>query len=107
MCGIAGILEPGGAREDELQAHIEAMTAALRHRGPDDAGTYADAAAGVALGSRRLAVVDLSQHGHQPMVCAERRHVLAFNGEIYNYRDLRRELEHEGERFGGSSDTEV
>jgi len=107
MCGIAGILEPGGAGEDELQAHIEAMTAALRHRGPDDAGTYVDPAAGVALGSRRLAVVDLSRHGHQPMVCAQRRHVLAFNGEIYNYRDLRRELEHEGARFGGSSDTEV
>jgi asparagine synthase (glutamine-hydrolysing) len=81
------------------------MTATLRHRGPDDEGVWAEA--GVGLGSRRLAVVDLTEEGHQPMTSASGRYVLAFNGEIYNHLDLRRELEARGHRFRGRSDTEV
>ena len=107
MCGWAGILDrnaPGGA---ELQAQIKRMTDTLEHRGPDDEGTWCDAPAGIALGFRRLAIVDLSPHGHQPMVSASGRYVMVFNGEVYNYAELRRELEPRGYRFRGHSDTEV
>jgi asparagine synthase (glutamine-hydrolysing) len=83
------------------------MACTLVHRGPDDAGDYVDAPAGVALGFRRLAIVDLSPAGHQPMPSADGRFVIAFNGEIYNYRDLRAGLERDGVAFRGGSDTEV
>lgn len=83
------------------------MTSTLRHRGPDDGGVWADAARGVALGSRRLAVIDLSPSGHQPMVGMNGRLVLTYNGEIYNFVRIRRALEGEGCRFRGHSDTEV
>lgn len=79
----------------------------LRHRGPDDAGSFVDEGTGVALGVRRLAVIDLSPAGHQPMVSSDGRFVLAYNGEIYNHLELRSELEKCGHRFRGSSDTEV
>jgi asparagine synthase (glutamine-hydrolysing) len=83
------------------------MAAALAHRGPDDAGQWIDPASGVALGHRRLAVLDLSQAGHQPMVSAQGRYVLTYNGELYNFTQLRPELERAGQRFAGHSDTEV
>jgi asparagine synthase (glutamine-hydrolysing) len=107
MCGIAGFLtsEPYGA--DALVATVEAMSATLRHRGPDDSGSWVDEVAGVAFGHRRLAVVDLSEHGHQPMHSTSGRYVLNYNGEIYNFSDLRRELEATGARFLGSGDSEV
>src|SRR5581483_8290993 len=72
---------------------------------PDDEGTYADL--GVAFAFRRLSILDLSSAGHQPMESADGRHVLMHNGEIYNYRELRRELEARGRRFRSESDTEV
>lgn len=83
------------------------MASRLAHRGPDDEGTWADAEAGVALGHRRLAILDLSQEGHQPMHSHDGRYVLAFNGEIYNFQGLRQELEQAGHRFRGHCDTEV
>ncbi len=83
------------------------MAAALEHRGPDDSGLWVDAADGVALGHRRLSVVGLGPTGHQPMVSAAGRFVLNYNGEIYNYRDLRHRLESVGVAVGGGSDTEV
>ncbi len=86
---------------------MKAMTDTLRHRGPDDAGAFVEESAGLALGSRRLAVIDLSSHGHQPMASSEDRYVIAYNGEIYNFLEIRGELEDAGERFRGSSDTEV
>ncbi len=107
MCGIAGFWDRGALRSEQGRQRLEAMTDTLRHRGPDDAGQFVDEAVGVGLGSRRLAIVDLSELGHQPMVSADGRYVLTFNGEIYNFPDLRHELEGSGMRFRGSSDTEV
>lgn len=83
------------------------MVSTLGHRGPDDAGEWTDAAAGIALGHRRLAVLDLSQAGHQPMISGGGRHVLSYNGEIYNFKQLRSQLESIGATFRGHSDTEV
>jgi asparagine synthase (glutamine-hydrolysing) len=85
------------------------MHRAIRHRGPDDEGTWADAEAGVAIGHRRLSIVDLSAAGHQPMVSHSGRFVVAFNGEIYNHQDLRRLLDQEGvsPTWRGYSDTET
>lgn len=103
MCGIAGMLEPGGADSEVLAA----MTDVLVHRGPDDSGLWIDAEAGAALGHTRLAVLDLSPQGHQPMVSSSGRYVLAYNGEAYNFEGLRTELEAAGADFRGRSDTEV
>jgi asparagine synthase (glutamine-hydrolysing) len=105
MCGIAGVWSYGGGQEEALRARAKAMADALRHRGPDDEGVFADGAAGVALGFRRLSIVDLSHAGAQPMVSAGGRYVLVFNGEVYNHRRLAEEL---GPReYRGHSDTEV
>lgn len=93
--------------QESLLDAAERMAAALTHRGPDAAGAWADEAAGVGLGHRRLAVLDLTDAGAQPMPSACGRYVLAYNGEIYDYRRWRRELERGGASFRGSSDTEV
>ena len=108
MCGIAGCFEtkPRSTGE-ELAATAIAMAAALHHRGPDDSGVWADPTAGIVLAHRRLSILDLSPLGHQPMHSSCGRYVVSFNGEIYNFRALRRELELCGHRFRGHSDTEV
>jgi len=102
MCGIAGEIAQG--RPANLAA-IEAMTAAMKSRGPDDSGVWARE--GVALGHRRLSIIDLSNHGHQPMHDPELGLTVAFNGCIYNYPELRRQLMAKGYRFFSHSDTEV
>jgi len=109
MCGFAGFLEAGQARLDSPEEHVTRMALAIQHRGPDDAGAWVDAQAGIALGHRRLSIVDLSPAGHQPMYSAGERFVLAFNGEIYNHLDLRAELEAAGAApaWRGHSDTET
>jgi asparagine synthase (glutamine-hydrolysing) len=109
MCGIAGIFEPGASHSEESMRRLAgAISAALRHRGPDDEGIWADAAAGIALASRRLAIIDLSPAGHQPMVSVSGRYVIAYNGETYNHPELRQELENQvSGGFRGHSDTEV
>lgn len=106
MCGIAGFLDPSRATAaDALAATAAAMASTLRHRGPDDAGTWVDAPAGVALGHRRLSIQDLSAAGHQPMVSHDGRWVLCYNGEMYNAAEVRTAL---GDRaWRGHSDTEV
>jgi asparagine synthase (glutamine-hydrolysing) len=106
MCGIAGFWSPGGLDESAI-AVLGKMTSAIRHRGPDDAGCWSDSRLGIALGHRRLSVIDLSPEGRQPMTSASGRYVIIFNGEIYNFVDLRRHLEAEAVRFRGHSDTEV
>ena len=108
MCGIAGFLE-NGPLEDNAVGTLHDMTTAIAHRGPDDAGHWLEAEQGVALGHRRLAILDLSPAGHQPMISASGRFVLVYNGEIYNHHQLRRELEQNGlaPAWRGHSDTEV
>jgi asparagine synthase (glutamine-hydrolysing) len=105
MCGITGLLT-AGPLDDEDRREVQGLTELMVRRGPDDAGTWDDGVA-CALGFRRLSIIDLSQGGHQPMVSSDGEHVVVFNGEIYNYRELRRELEARGRRFRSASDTEV
>jgi len=95
------------AGEAELEQTALRMALALQHRGPDDQGTWADEHASLALAHRRLAILDLSSEGHQPMHSADKRYVLVFNGEIYNFEALRNSLEQRGHPFRGRSDTEV
>ncbi len=108
MCGIAGVLEaePSGERV-RLLGLLEAMAAALAHRGPDAAGVWVEPQSGVGLAHRRLAVVDLSAAGAQPMRSASGRYHIVFNGEIYNFRELAATLRSGGATFRGHSDTEV
>ena len=85
MCGIAGFFDPGNERGPEsMHRHVVDMTNSLAHRGPDDEGAWVDPMAGVALGNRRLAIIDLSPEGHQPMHSVSGRYVITYNGEIYN-----------------------
>ena len=109
MCGIAGFVRPScdGMPEDEMENVVGRMADRLVHRGPDGRGHWVDSQAGVALGHRRLSILDLSSAGQQPMVSASGRYVLVYNGEIYNFRALRSRLEGLGHRFRGGSDTEV
>jgi asparagine synthase (glutamine-hydrolysing) len=108
MCGIAGFFDPSQQLSpSELTACATRMTDAIIHRGPDDSGAWVDAEIGIAFGHRRLSIVDLSPLGHQPMHSADQRYAIVFNGEIYNFPQLRQELENLGNQFRGHSDTEV
>lgn len=108
MCGIAGFWSLNGHfGHDECSAAIRRMTRALTHRGPDDEGYFELPDSGLYLGHRRLSIVDLSKEGHQPMQSPSGRYVTVFNGEIFNHRRLRPELEQCGFAFRGHSDTEV
>lgn len=103
MCGIAGMVEMGG--DAVSPAILQRMTDAIAHRGPDGEGHWIEGPVG--LGHRRLAIIDLSPGGHQPMISADHRYVVTYNGELYNYRELRAELEVAGFWFRSKSDTEV
>ena len=106
MCGIAGFLDFDQRYSTDVQAAIcRAMTDVLVHRGPDDQGQWGDVGAGIALGHRRLSILDLSALGHQPMTSASGRYVITYNGELYNFEVLRSQLA--DVRFRGESDTEV
>ncbi len=110
MCGIAGYVDALGRSSGiELERGLIKMAVALSHRGPDDVGYWCDPQVGIGLSHRRLSVVDLSPAGHQPMASENGRYVIAFNGEIYNHLDLRRDLETSGAApsWRGHSDTET
>jgi len=106
MCGFAGFLDPSfdRVRGEHL---LRNMGKAILHRGPDDEGCWHDARIGIGVVHRRLSILDLSQNGHQPMISENGRYVIAYNGELYNYRDLQKELEQTAISFRGGSDTEV
>lgn len=105
MCGIAGCYFPGGRESDALKSIARSMTDALHHRGPDDGGLWVDPASGIALGHRRLSILDLSSLGHQPMMSDCGRYATSYNGEVYNHLELREELG--SFSFKSSSDTET
>jgi len=105
MCGIAGIVNLRGPPVE--QTEIRNLTDQIAHRGPDGAGYWHNRERNVALGHRRLAIIDPGPGGYQPMASADGHHVIVFNGEIYNFLELRQELEEAGERFQSESDTEV
>lgn len=111
MCGIAGLLHRKASLDSEaLHRQVRRMTSSLVHRGPDEGGLWADPDGGIGLGHRRLAILDLTKEGHQPMLSACGRYVIAFNGEVYNHADLRGELSAASgafKRWRGHSDTEV
>jgi asparagine synthase (glutamine-hydrolysing) len=107
MCGIAGLMLARPAAAETLAARANATNAALAHRGPDGEGVWTEPEAGVALAQRRLAIVDLSPTGAQPMLSASGRLAMTYNGEVYNFRELRAELESLGHVFRGTSDSEV
>src|SRR5258708_35174587 len=106
MCGITGFFAIN-PRYYSFETAVKQMTDRVAYRGPDDAGHWIDVEAGIALGHRRLSIVDLSPLGHQPMISASGRFVIVFNGEIYNFQSLRVILESKGYSFQGMSDTEV
>jgi len=103
MCGIAGVIKLNG--EPVSPVTLRRMTDAIAHRGPDGEGHWIEG--NVGLGHRRLAIIDLSPAGHQPMISADHRWVLSYNGEVYNYRELRTELEAAGVWFRSDTDSEV
>src|SRR5690242_15228103 len=107
MCGIVGLMMSGAERADALEDLARGMSTLIRYRGPDDDGVWSESSAGVALGFRRLSIIDLSAAGHQPMRSSTGRFTMVFNGEVYNYREIASDLTAEGVRFRGHSDTEV
>ncbi len=108
MCGITGFWDISTTgNTSDADARVHSMMEPIRHRGPDDSGAWTDAPNGIALGFRRLAILDLSPTGHQPMHSADGRYVIVFNGEIYNFSSLRTELAGLGHNFRGHSDTEI
>lgn len=108
MCGISGYFtSPHTRSAGQMTTEISRMTDAIVHRGPDDAGAWVDAETGIALGHRRLSILDLSPLGHQPMASEGGRFIIVFNGEIYNFQQLRAELETKGHHWRGHSDTEI
>jgi asparagine synthase (glutamine-hydrolysing) len=108
MCGITGFWNLAQLQtRAELMSVVTQMSDIIQHRGPDDSGIWVDEGSGIALGFRRLAIVDLSPTGHQPMFSANERYVIVFNGEVYNYAELKSELALAGCEFRGTSDTEV
>src|ERR1700691_53528 len=105
MCGIAGFV--GASNIGNGDTIAAAMAASLAHRGADDEGIWMDGAAGTGIVHRRLSIIDLSPAGHQPMVSADERFVISYNGEVYSYQPIAAELAAQGHKFRAHSDTEV
>ena len=110
MCGLVGFLYNKDKVDSEISSQLLSMTRSISHRGPDDDGFWIDEKSRVALGHRRLSVLDLSSAGHQPMHSKSGRYVIAFNGEIYNHLNLRERLDSGSDNvieWIGHSDTET
>jgi asparagine synthase (glutamine-hydrolysing) len=108
MCGITGFFDPCFSLQTDAYCQIiSRMSDTLYHRGPDDSGIWLDKSKGIGFGFRRLAILDLSPAGHQPMESANEQYVIIFNGEVYNYDEIRQELLTHGHTFRGTCDTEV
>jgi asparagine synthase (glutamine-hydrolysing) len=108
MCGIAGFWRnTSDQNTDWLEETASAMANTLVHRGPDDTGIWVDETIGIAFGHRRLSIIDISEAGHQPMISADGRYVISYNGEVYNFMEIRQQLKKMGHFFKGQSDTEV
>src|SRR5690554_2206040 len=107
MCGLAGFYAAHGRANGQTLHSLRLMADQLEHRGPDDAGYWVNERLSVGLSHRRLAIQDLSPHGAQPMTSTSGRYVITFNGEVYNFKEIRAELEALGFGFRGQSDTEV
>jgi len=108
MCGIAGFWIQRENNKEASKEEIIKMTRILAHRGPDDEGFYIDEKTGIALGHRRLSILDLSPKGHQPMISCSGRYVIVYNGEVYNYKELRKEIKNNCDiKFKSDTDTEV
>ena len=107
MCGIGGIFFQRECDAEIVKNRAQRIASMLRHRGPDDSGYWTDPTAGLALAHTRLSIIDLSEHGHQPMVSRDKRWVISFNGEIYNHVNLNKELMRAKIPLTGYSDTEI
>ena len=107
MCGICGVFNYGNSHQTFDEALLVRMSDTIKHRGPDDSGTFVSSDSRVGFGFRRLSIVDLSPAGHQPMFTPDRSVCIVFNGEIYNHQVLRKELEAKGYRYRSRSDTET
>ena len=106
MCGIVGVLDPrGGARIEEFETQLRSMSDTMVPRGPDGSGMWCDERAGIGFGHRRLAIIDLSPAGHQPMVSGDGRYVITYNGEIYNHRELERRTRRDRESASAGTPT--
>ena len=103
MCGVVGFWNRDGECASEVV--LKRMIDRIKHRGPDDQGTWTEGPLG--LGHARLSILDLSERGHQPFLTADGTGVISYNGEVYNFRQLRADLEKEGVRFRSTTDTEV
>ena len=106
MCGIVGFQGNIG-NISEIDKVIKLMMNSIRYRGPDSCGNWVDPEHEIVMAHQRLSIIDLSKSGHQPMTSKNERYVISFNGEVYNYRSLRKELEVLGIKFSSLSDTEV
>lgn len=108
MCGLAGIISNNNYSKGELNEVTDLMLNPIKHRGPDSSGIWTDENLCLGLGHRRLSILDLSEHGSQPMQSATKRYVITYNGEIYNFKELKKEIEQTGHsKWRGESDTEV
>ena len=107
MCGIAGFRNTQGPLLRDPTASAERMAEAMRLRGPDDQGVWISEDRRLALSHRRLSILDVSSRGHQPMLSPDGKAAIVYNGEIYNFRDIRSDLEKQGDRFVTGTDTEV
>ena len=108
MCGIVGFIDSNGRMsEDQASDLISSMCKKVIHRGPDNFGSWTERENGIYFGHQRLSILDLSPSGHQPMSYGDKRYWITYNGEVYNFIELRKDLESLGHRFCSDSDTEV